>query len=177
MAVGVESAEQVSDRRRRWASTTPRASTSEPRPTPRRLSAVSGAAGSPPQKGSIVPGCGATCTATGGGKERLHDQAATLVDLLHSGTAYPAGSGVLEAGCGVGAQTVTLARHSPQARLVSIDVSGRSVAEATRRLAAAGLTNVDFRQADIFALPFDAGSFDHIFGASSSSTCRARSRR
>lgn len=37
--------------------------------------------------------------------ERLRDQAGTLVDLLHADTAYPPGSVVLEAGCGVGAQT------------------------------------------------------------------------
>jgi cyclopropane fatty-acyl-phospholipid synthase-like methyltransferase len=47
--------------------------------------------------------------------ERLQDQAGTLVELLHSDTAYPAGSRVLEAGCGVGAQTVTLCRRSPDA--------------------------------------------------------------
>ncbi len=35
--------------------------------------------------------------------ERLQDQAGTLVDLLHSDTACPRGSMVLEAGCGVGA--------------------------------------------------------------------------
>ncbi len=34
---------------------------------------------------------------------RLQDQASTLVDLLHSDTHFPAGSKVLEAGCGVGA--------------------------------------------------------------------------
>ncbi len=34
---------------------------------------------------------------------RLQDQATTLVELLHGDTAYPAGSRVLEAGCGVGA--------------------------------------------------------------------------
>jgi cyclopropane fatty-acyl-phospholipid synthase-like methyltransferase len=45
---------------------------------------------------------------------RLQDQAYTLVQLLHSDTTYPAGSKVLEAGCGVGAQTITLARNSPQ---------------------------------------------------------------
>jgi hypothetical protein len=45
------------------------------------------------------------------------DQASTLVDLLHGDTAYPAGSRVLEAGCGVGAQTVALARNSPDARI------------------------------------------------------------
>ena len=40
---------------------------------------------------------------------RLQDQASTLVELLHSDTTYPAGSKILEAGCGVGAQTITLA--------------------------------------------------------------------
>ncbi len=95
--------------------------------------------------------------------ERLQDQAGTLVDLLHSDTAYPAGSMVLEAGCGVGAQTVTLAQRSPDARFTSVDVSADSIAEAERRAGRAGLTNVAFRRADIFALPFDAESFDHVF--------------
>jgi SAM-dependent methyltransferase len=95
--------------------------------------------------------------------ERLGDQAGTLVDLLHHDTAYPSGSLVLEAGCGVGSQTVTLARRSPGARFVSIDVSDRSIAAATRAVASAGLDNVEFRQADIFALPFDGESFDHVF--------------
>jgi SAM-dependent methyltransferase len=95
--------------------------------------------------------------------ERLQDQAGTLVDLLHSDTAYPAGSTVLEAGCGVGAQTVTLAARSPEARVTSVDVSAESIAEARRRVDSADLTNVEFRQADIFALPFDAESFDHVF--------------
>ena len=95
--------------------------------------------------------------------ERLQDQAGTLVDLLHSDTAYPLGSTVLEAGCGVGAQTVTLARRSPEARFTSVDLSADSIAEARRRTAEAGLSNVDFRQADIFDLPFEAESFDHVF--------------
>ena len=95
--------------------------------------------------------------------ERLQDQAGTLVDLLHSDTAYPAGSSVLEAGCGVGAQTITLAQRSPDARFTSVDISDRSIAEAKRRVDQAGITNVQFRQADIFALPFDAERFDHVF--------------
>ncbi len=40
--------------------------------------------------------------------ERLQDQGGALVELLHSYTAYPSGSTVLEVACGVGAQTVTL---------------------------------------------------------------------
>ncbi|MGH9061631.1 MAG: methyltransferase domain-containing protein, partial [Acidimicrobiales bacterium] len=76
---------------------------------------------------------------------------------------YPDGSTVLEAGCGVGAQTITLAQRSPGARFTSVDVSAESVAAAERRVQSAGLTNVAFRLADIFALPFEAGSFDHVF--------------
>jgi len=83
--------------------------------------------------------------------------------LLHSDTAFPAGSRVLEAGCGVGAQTVTLARNSPQAAITSVDISEASVTEARRRVAAAGLTNVEFQQADIFNLPFLPRLFDHVF--------------
>lgn len=95
--------------------------------------------------------------------ERLQDQAGTLVDLLHSDTSYPDGSSVLEVGCGIGAQTVTLAQRSPEARFTSIDISATSLAEAGRRIDQAGLTNVEFRQADIFDLPFAAESFDHVF--------------
>ena len=95
--------------------------------------------------------------------KRLLDQAGTLVDLLHSDTSYPTGSVVLEAGCGVGAQTVTLAQRSPDARFTSVDVSANSLAEAKRATAAAGVTNVQFQQADIFALPFGPESFDHVF--------------
>src|SRR5437879_11268699 len=95
--------------------------------------------------------------------ERLQDQAGMLADLLHADSAYSSGSTVLEVGCGVGAQTVTLARRSPGARFTSVDVSAASIVEARRRATRAGLTNVEFRQADIFALPFDTESFDHVF--------------
>ena len=95
--------------------------------------------------------------------ERLQDQAGALVDLLHSDTSYPSGSGVLEAGCGTGAQTVTLARRSPGAQFTSVDVSTESLSEAKKRTDAAGITNVRFQQADIFASPFAPESFDHVF--------------
>ncbi len=68
---------------------------------------------------------------------RLQDQASTLVELLHADTAYPAGSRVLEAGCGVGAQTVTLAKNSPEALITSVDISEISIAEAEKRVTAA----------------------------------------
>ena len=94
---------------------------------------------------------------------RLQDQASTLVELLHSDTSYPPGSRVLEAGCGVGAQTVTLAKNSPGAFITAVDISQSSLIEAKRKATAAGITNVNFHQADIFNLPHPPETFDHVF--------------
>lgn len=94
---------------------------------------------------------------------RLEDQARTLEELLHADTGFPDGSTVLEAGCGTGAQTVAIAQRSRGARIVAVDVSAASLAQARARVSAAGLSNVEFRQADLLALPFAPASFDHIF--------------
>jgi SAM-dependent methyltransferase len=101
---------------------------------------------------------------------RLGDQADTLASLLHAGTGYPAGSRVLEIGCGVGAQTVHLARASPGAHIVAVDRSADSVERARARVAA-DLTGsaagdaavVEWRVADLFDLPFADAEFDHVF--------------
>jgi SAM-dependent methyltransferase len=90
--------------------------------------------------------------------ERLDDQAGALAELLHSDTAYPAESRVLEAGCGIGSQTISLVANSPGAHITSIDVSEASLAIARTRA-----PSVEFLQADIFALPFADASFDHLF--------------
>ena len=94
---------------------------------------------------------------------RLVEQAETLTELLHRGTRYPAGARVLEAGCGVGAQTVALARNSPEARFTCVDVSAPSLEAALERVRAAGLENVAFQRADVLALPFPEAHFDHVF--------------
>ncbi len=96
-------------------------------------------------------------------EQRLRDQADTLAQLLHSDTVYPAGSSILEAGCGVGAQTVFLAANNPEARITSIDISEDSLAKAKETVGKRDITNVVFQKADIFAMPFDTESFDHIF--------------
>ncbi len=94
---------------------------------------------------------------------RLRDQSQTLAELLHHDTRYPPGARVLEASCGVGAQTVILARNSPQAHIASVDLSPDSVAAAQAVAAKAGFTNVTFQTADIFHLPFPEATFDHVF--------------
>ncbi len=95
--------------------------------------------------------------------ERLAYQASGLSPVLHQDTRYPAGSRVLEAACGVGAQTVILARNSPEAEFFSVDISPESVLEARRRASGQGCMNVGFGTADVYHLPFVAGGFDHVF--------------
>lgn len=95
--------------------------------------------------------------------DRLADQATTLSELLHHDTLYPPGSLVLECGCGTGAQTVILAARNPEARIVSVDISAASLAQARARVEAAGYRNVEFQQANLFDLPFDEEAFHHVF--------------
>jgi len=93
---------------------------------------------------------------------RLRDQAATLAELIHDDTVFPPGSRVLEAGCGVGAQTLIMAAQNPDVQFVSVDLSPASVEQARATATAAGLRNVEFQPADIFHLPFAPRSFDHV---------------
>jgi ubiquinone/menaquinone biosynthesis C-methylase UbiE len=94
---------------------------------------------------------------------RLSDQARTLSSLLHHDTFYPAGARVLEAGCGVGSQTVVLARNNPQVSFVSVDICPQSLDQARTRIEKEKIRNVQFEQADLFRLPYPPDSFDHVF--------------
>ena len=70
---------------------------------------------------------------------------------------------MLECGCGTGAQTILLATRNPAARIVSLDRSPDSVRLARSRVETAGIRNVQFQAADLFQLPFEDESFDHVF--------------
>ena len=95
--------------------------------------------------------------------QRLYDQTGTLSELLLGDTVYPAGNLVLEAGCGVGAKTVPLAKANPQAKFVAMDISAKSLAQARAHAVQHHLANVEFREGSILVPPFGAVSFDHIF--------------
>ena len=94
--------------------------------------------------------------------ERLSDQAAILRPLLHHDTAFPAGSRVLEAGCGTGGQTVALLDASPGIRLTCLDIDEGQLALARARLGGRA-AEVTFRRGDLLSEPFPAASFDHAF--------------
>jgi threonine dehydrogenase-like Zn-dependent dehydrogenase len=93
---------------------------------------------------------------------RLNDQASTLEEIIHNDTIFTPGSLVLEAGCGVGAQTGIIAPRNPGCQFISIDISEESIKEAGKNAKALNISNVEFRQADIFSLPFEDDKFDGI---------------
>ncbi len=94
---------------------------------------------------------------------RLVDQANSISDFLHYDSFWEEGSLVLEAGCGVGAQTRTIAALNPSSHFIAIDIATSSLKKAQEMLNENSLDNVELQQADIFSLPFKDGYFDHVF--------------
>jgi SAM-dependent methyltransferase len=95
--------------------------------------------------------------------DRLSVQADTLNEILYGDTVYPPGSLVLEAGCGVGAQTGIIAKNSPGAKIISVDISRESLAAARKKADADGNSYAEYLNCDIFGLPFPEKLFDAIF--------------
>jgi SAM-dependent methyltransferase len=93
---------------------------------------------------------------------RLNEQAETLDKIIHNDTIFPEGSFILEAGCGVGAQTKIMASKNPGSKFLSIDLSEYSIIEAEQLIKLSGIYNVEFKKADIYNLPFEDGTFDSV---------------
>jgi ubiquinone/menaquinone biosynthesis C-methylase UbiE len=93
---------------------------------------------------------------------RLNDQADTLDNIIHNDTIFASGSYILEAGCGVGAQTKIIAPKNPDSTFMSVDLSEESIDEARSVIQSLGIKNVEFRQADIYDLPFESETFNGV---------------
>lgn len=84
------------------------------------------------------------------------NSAAYLLGHLHPGDA------LLDVGCGPGTITIDLARLLPEGHVVGIDASAEVIAEARRAAREAGVTNVDFHVADLYALGDLGECFDVV---------------
>jgi SAM-dependent methyltransferase len=72
-----------------------------------------------------------------------------VTDALLAFAAPRAGERVVDIGCGCGAPTLEFARAvGPSGRVAGLDISGPMLAEGERRASAAGIANLDWRQAD-----------------------------
>lgn len=82
--------------------------------------------------------------------------------LMGLDPAPPAGSRVLELGCGRGGNLVPMAASLPGARLVGVDLSPGQIERAKASRDALGLANLDLRVGDIASLDESLGQFDYI---------------
>lgn len=82
---------------------------------------------------------------------------AVIRDLL-----LPAGSQGLDAGCGMGLQSLLLAEAvGPEGHVTGLDISPSLLATAEEVVDEAGLAErISFREGDVRQLPFDDGTFD-----------------
>ena len=73
------------------------------------------------------------------------------------------GSAVLDCGCGPGTITRDIARHIAPGKVIGVDFNGDQIAFAAAEAKAQGIANVEFRQANVYELPFADNSFDAVF--------------
>ena len=73
------------------------------------------------------------------------------------------GMRVLDCGCGPGTISVGLAKHIAPGHVIGIDNGVEQVELARTHATQQGLQNIEFRVADIYALPFSDASFDAVF--------------
>ncbi len=89
---------------------------------------------------------------------------APVTEVLLAFAAPRTGERVLDIGCGCGATTLEFARAvGPAGRVAALDISGPMLAEGQARAEAAGVANVDWRQADAAMAALD--DFDLLTSA------------
>lgn len=76
--------------------------------------------------------------------------------------AVPAQPKILVAGCGTGREAIQASRLYSGARILAVDLSLDSLAYAIRKSRELNITNIEFAQADILALPALQKQFDFI---------------
>jgi 2-polyprenyl-3-methyl-5-hydroxy-6-metoxy-1,4-benzoquinol methylase len=69
---------------------------------------------------------------------------------------------ILDAGCGSGLQSLTLALANPGAKIVGVDISPKSVELSAQRLAYHGFTNVEFHTLSLEDIESLGYQFDYI---------------
>jgi 2-polyprenyl-3-methyl-5-hydroxy-6-metoxy-1,4-benzoquinol methylase len=69
---------------------------------------------------------------------------------------------ILDVGCGPGTITLDLARRAERGSVIGLDRSEAVIDESRETARHAGAANVDFTVGDVYALEYDAGTFDVV---------------
>jgi ubiquinone/menaquinone biosynthesis C-methylase UbiE len=97
-------------------------------------------------------------------QDRLYRQARFLEQEVYEHVDFSRQRGIIEVGCGVGAQTEILLRRFPELRIQGVDFSTTQLERARKHLApAVRAGRVKLAQADAERLPYPANSFDGAF--------------
>ena len=70
---------------------------------------------------------------------------------------------LLDCGCGPGSISLDFASYLSEGQVVGVDIESSQVGKARARAEEKGIQNATFLQGDIYALPFEEGSFDVVF--------------
>ena len=90
------------------------------------------------------------------------EENARYLELAMAGIPEDFSGKMLEVPVGTGVLTMPVYKTLPNADITCLDYSADMVAVALRRADKMELTNVQFRQGDVGALPFEDGSFDLV---------------
>jgi SAM-dependent methyltransferase len=117
-----------------------------------RTRSAGGLAWPPPKRSTptcLPSGTGRVATLGWARQEHTDITLTPVTDALLVFAAPRAGERVVDIGCGCGAPTLKFAHAvGPSGRVAVLDITGPMLAEGEKRASAAGIANVDWRQAD-----------------------------
>ena len=92
-----------------------------------------------------------------GGAKFFHASGQCMVDLL----SLRGNEHVLDVACGTGAVAIPLSGRLPDGKVTAIDLSPGMLSQAKSRAESEKRFNIDFKQGDMTAVPFEERHFDH----------------
>jgi arsenite methyltransferase len=98
-------------------------------------------------------------------EKMFRDDTARIAQALWSGGHPPAGSQLLELGCGPGFYSCGLAERFPQLSVLGVDRSARQLDWARSKACRLGLANCAFESDDVRQLTHGAATFDAVIAA------------
>jgi SAM-dependent methyltransferase len=90
------------------------------------------------------------------------DRMAAVAKLFGLESATVNNCRVLELGCAMGGNLISMAQKYPNAHFIGIDASSRQIAEGWKIVDALKIKNIELKQIDILQFPADLGTFDYI---------------
>ena len=90
----------------------------------------------------------------------VENSAAYLIPKLEAAKEKKPNLTLLDVGAGSGSISIGFAKAIPEGRVIAVDLNEAILPRARLLAEAAGVTNIEFQQADVFKLPFEDATFD-----------------